>query len=141
MVFESCLSVAVATVGATSFYYRSSVLEVLLEPSFSWERFTLLAKAAVFVEMLTTVLQMLQTSVRARGQMAVGEMLRIQLFEALCNKDLKWWAIKKRDMTHDALGLSRDVTNCASHRPISPRLHSSMSRLVRSLTCTFVCQS
>ena len=41
-------------------------------------------------------------------------MLRVQLFCALGNKDLKWWAIKKCDMSDELLELDGHVSSFLS---------------------------
>ena len=99
VVLQSCASVLVATVRATSAYYQASVLDVFATDGVSseqrWEQFVVAATAMFYIEMLATVLGLLVSSLRARGQAKMGHELRLYFFGALLKKDLRFWTTKK----------------------------------------------
>ena len=107
---QSLASIAVATVQATSTYYRASVLDTFTEPDDvnttadeSWEKFKLAAHAMFYVEMLATLLNLLTTALRDRGAAKMGLELRLYFFSSLLKKDLRFWTSRKGPW-HEMIG-------------------------------------
>ena len=97
VLLHSAVSVGRASVQATTSYYRASVLESFVggDPNSGWEGFQLAAQALLCVELIDTLLGLLVSFLRARGQVKMGQELRIMFFDALLKKDLHYWTTKK----------------------------------------------
>jgi ABC-type dipeptide/oligopeptide/nickel transport system ATPase component len=102
MLLQSVASILVATVEATTTYYRASVLDTFTTPDDAtttaeeyWLAFKRAAHALFYVEMLATLLGLLVTALRDRGQAKMGQELMVYYFGALLKKDLNFWTVKK----------------------------------------------
>jgi hypothetical protein len=72
---QSVVSVLAASVRATTAYYRASVLENFVSGG-GWGGFRVAAQALLCVELIDTLLQLLVSFLRARGQVKMAQELR-----------------------------------------------------------------
>ena len=102
VLLQSVASILMATVEATSTFYRASVLDTFTTPDDAtttaeeyWLAFKRAAHALFYVEMLATFLGLLVNALRDRGQAKMGQELKLYYFGAMLKKDLHFWTVKK----------------------------------------------